>query len=390
VTILTRLAAATFVLSLGAPSTSGQLHLITGSADSKSPEGYTSALFRVTDRGVEKVEDLVTDRGGTDWIATSQELRKAVLVPEETAPPVVVVDFAKGAAVKKCRKPDLELAPIRQWLWDTPDRGPVYAEFLGAQVRAMSLDPSVPCERSFAPVTASDARYVTAAGNAAVAAAVSSDYMRVLLRKDGTLSRYFGPGMGEEYFDERVPGTLFDDIAHPIAFVLISNARLFALAIIEDGRPAFGHRLLIFRRSDKTWHRMPALSDDVSYERAFGSFITAAAAIRKGSTTEKSAGRAEWRAQPSAAGPSAVALFLNSPFVFPGRLYLYDAETERVRTIATNQADSEILLVEGGVVYYRASDRLYSATITDKGLSPGRLLATSDVIRDAHWAFIKH
>jgi len=79
-----------------------------------------------------------------------------------------------------------------------------------------------------------------------------------------------------------------------------------------------------------------------------------------------------------------------SPSIFPGRLYLFDSATERTYTITTNQGDSEILLVENGAVYYRASDRLYRADLTDQGLSPGHLLATSDVIRDAHWAFMKH
>jgi hypothetical protein len=82
-------------------------------------------------------------------------------------------------------------------------------------------------------------------------------------------------------------------------------------------------------------------------------------------------------------------LFHDSYAVFPGRLYLYDVSTDRAYTIVTNQGDSEVLLVQDGVVYYRASDRLYSATIANKGLSPGRLLLTSEVIRDAHWAFVK-
>jgi hypothetical protein len=77
-------------------------------------------------------------------------------------------------------------------------------------------------------------------------------------------------------------------------------------------------------------------------------------------------------------------------YVYPGRLFLYDANTERLYTIVTHQGDSEILLVEDGTVYYRASDRLYSAPITNLGLGEPKLLAKSDVVRDAHWAFIKH
>jgi len=63
---------------------------------------------------------------------------------------------------------------------------------------------------------------------------------------------------------------------------------------------------------------------------------------------------------------------------------------ERVRDIVTNQGDSEVILVEGGTVYYRASDRLYSAVITEAGLGPARLLVAGEAIRDAHWAFFRH
>jgi hypothetical protein len=76
--------------------------------------------------------------------------------------------------------------------------------------------------------------------------------------------------------------------------------------------------------------------------------------------------------------------------VFPGRLHLYNIETERLDTIVTNQGDSEILLIENDTVYYRVSDRLYSAPITEKGIGAAKLIAKDDLIRDSHWAFIKH
>jgi hypothetical protein len=58
-------------------------------------------------------------------------------------------------------------------------------------------------------------------------------------------------------------------------------------------------------------------------------------------------------------------------------------------TIGTNQGDSEILLVTDKTVFYRVSDRLYSAPVTDQGIGTAHLLATADAIRDAHWAFVK-
>ena len=54
-----------------------------------------------------------------------------------------------------------------------------------------------------------------------------------------------------------------------------------------------------------------------------------------------------------------------------------DARSEQLFTIDTTQGDSEVLLIEDGTVYYRASHRLYSAPITEKGIGASRLLAIS-------------
>ena len=78
-----RLIAAIFALALCAFTAEAQLHLITGSPNPSGNAGYRSALFRITtDGAIEKVVDLVTDRAGTEWVAASQELGKAVLVPK--------------------------------------------------------------------------------------------------------------------------------------------------------------------------------------------------------------------------------------------------------------------------------------------------------------------
>jgi hypothetical protein len=75
--------------------------------------------------------------------------------------------------------------------------------------------------------------------------------------------------------------------------------------------------------------------------------------------------------------------------VLPGKLHLYDVETEQLYTINTEQGDSEIVLVEADVVFYRVSDRLYSVSLRETGLGEPRLLCTDELIRDAHWAFMK-
>jgi len=390
----THVSVMTLVLGLGTLPAAAQLHLITGSPNPRAPSGYVSALFRITSDGVvEKVADLVTDSGGTEWIAASQDLRKAVLAPKKSEIPLVVVDFDKSAVVKRCNNPpDPDNGPITRWLLDLPDKGPVYAELLSSgdkiRIRAMVLDPSIPCGQSFTPINPADAKYLVASGTAGVAESGGNDSMQAGIGKDGTLTRFFGHGVAA-LFDYKVPLAMYSDLLQPFAFVIANNQRLFAVGLVDYSRPG-SQRLLILRKSDGTWHRMPDMGESTDSLRAFGDFVAAVAAIPKGPTMRESAGRPEWRKEDSAIGPSLSGLFHESRFAFPGRLYLYDVSTGRVYSVATNQGDSEILLVEDGVVYYRASDRLYSTTMTDKGLGPSRLLTTSEVVRDTHWAFIKH
>jgi hypothetical protein len=252
----------------------------------------------------------------------------------------------------------------------------------------MVLDPSVPCGQSFAPVNPSDAKYLVASGAAGVAGVGGYDWMQAAVGQDGTATRFFGRGVAA-YFDYQVPPAMFSDRKEHSTIVVANNRRLIAASLIDYPRPN-SRRLLILRKSDGTWHRMPDFGESTDDLRAFGDFIASAAAIPKGPTARESTGRPEWRKEIVATGPPISGLFAESYAVFPGCLYLYNVATDRVYSIATNQGDSEVLLVENGVVYYRASGRLYSAAVTETGLGPSRRLATSDVIRNAHWAFLKH
>ncbi len=69
---------------------------------------------------------------------------------------------------------------------------------------------------------------------------------------------------------------------------------------------------------------------------------------------------------------------------------ILDSETGRVFTITTDQGDSEILLIDSGTVYYRVSDQLLVAAISEKGIGEARVFAKNEAVRHAHWAFVRH
>jgi len=74
---------------------------------------------------------------------------------------------------------------------------------------------------------------------------------------------------------------------------------------------------------------------------------------------------------------------------YPGILYLLKVPTHKYIEWSTGQGDSEILLVQDEIVYYRINDKIYKAPILNgEKLGTPVLLVTDTRVPDIHWAFI--
>jgi len=75
---------------------------------------------------------------------------------------------------------------------------------------------------------------------------------------------------------------------------------------------------------------------------------------------------------------------------YPGILYLLNLSTEQYIEWETGQGDSEILLVQQDIVYYRINDEIYKAPIinNEKLGKPILLVKDKEIVPDIHWAFI--
>jgi hypothetical protein len=78
--------------------------------------------------------------------------------------------------------------------------------------------------------------------------------------------------------------------------------------------------------------------------------------------------------------------FINS--YYPGIVFGYNINTDKYFEIITNDADSEILLIENNEVYYRVYDEIYKAEIIGDKVTEGKLLVKDEIVPDIHWAFI--
>ena len=384
--------AATFV-AVFAPAYA-QLHLVTGSPTPKYNQSFESVLFKVGDDGsVKSIAELVPGDVQTQWITISYD-SKIMLI--RSNPRIIAVNLDKAAIVKDCAQPATPpglRSIVGQWLLEPPSGGTAlalaYFDGSGVAMWEMMMDPLIPCSKSFLPLGASELRSVVIHGYSGVADVGSSDIMGVFPDATGRIKIRW-PGAGETDFGCNAPaGMLAHDPPSETA-VVINNSELLSLLNTPDRTRKQRQRTLVLRKSDKTWHRVSVPTERFDWQRGFGKYIAITEAHAKSTASPESAGRAEWRNTVAKMGPSVSTRLDDANVVFSGRLYLYDIDTERVYTISTNQGDSEVLLVENNVAYYRASDRLYSVPITEKGLGTAQLLATDEAVRDAHWAFIKH
>jgi hypothetical protein len=74
---------------------------------------------------------------------------------------------------------------------------------------------------------------------------------------------------------------------------------------------------------------------------------------------------------------------------YPGLLYLFNVHTKDYIEWDTKQGDSEVLLVQDGVVYYRVNTKILKSAIVDNKRLGEPVLLIDDVrVRDVHWAYI--
>jgi hypothetical protein len=382
------------------PAAHAQLHLITGTPLSNSSRRFPSELLLVGDDGeVRAVADLAPQPPGAAWITVSYDLGIALIQSDR----MVVLDLGKAQVVKSCPfvPGPAHTVWVYRWLLSMPSRRGVLAEEFahsedkGSLLRGTLIDPKVACGNSYVSLEPADLRYVAAHGSPLIASLGDYD-AGGLYTHLGASGELLESRSGLQFsYGYTVPPEQLAGLKRPYAGIAVSNSEILVLGISDGGRGP-DYRDLALRKRDNTWHRVPLPAvpwkpdgqPPVAGVRGFGHFVAMAEVRPKDAQNPESAGSGEWMEGQRKTGLDQAAIFRLAKVVFPGLLHLYDVDTDRSYTISTNQGDSEIVLVENNVVYYRVSDRLYSVPITGNGLGESHLIAKDDAIRDAHWAFL--
>ena len=165
-----------------------------------------------------------------------------------------------------------------------------------------------------------------------------------------------------------------------VVIALVNNTSILALGgATKGGSPNWDIRVLDKPSNKWSVHTFPGKMD---VARGFGAWI--AVTIQNPFILKTPP---ETR-QPYVEGPLGFDRYMRDhQLERPGIVYLYNGHTRQEIKIQTNVPDTEVILIDGDIVYYRVKQVIWSAKISDKGLSSPVLVADDPDILQAHWAF---
>ena len=384
-----------------------QLHLILGKPNTMSPADYAASTAEVHADGSVVIRETLIDPSkheGLWWFDIDYDTRQAYLLAGRSIG--IVLDLDSNQVVKRCKIP---LTPgkrgIYEWRIDDANQGSAFVFLRGhGDVNQETLfgllaNPTLTCDESAIPLRNDQIITFVTGGQAGVGGEVAQHLFHVNL-VDGRIRTRVG---GEPvWFPMQFSPDLikeFNPVPRNVAAILVRNRAIEAITISYNtpATASFWAR----ERGEGAWLRLPIPPSHSPNIRGFGAFLAWPESVyeedqearikadpRLAPTRAVHANPGEWRKTGSKWGVSTEFVLTHSTTIHPGVLHIFDVKTNRHFQIHTQQSDSEVLLVEDNKVYYRVSDRLYAAEIHGNQLTGQRQIAQSDLVRDAHWAFI--
>lgn len=176
------------------------------------------------------------------------------------------------------------------------------------------------------------------------------------------------------------------------ASLLLKNERYMLLAFSETGKKSTYNKYIVYLKSAKNWEELN-IEGNRTRIQAYGNWITGTIAENNENKQRVSPGKKYRKQQPNEYGPGFDVMTELLHIYYPGKLFIYNTLSQSYLEWETKenevvQGDSEVLLIEDEVVYYRVNDKIYQAKIINgKQLDKPQLLLKDYRVPDIHWAF---
>jgi hypothetical protein len=185
--------------------------------------------------------------------------------------------------------------------------------------------------------------------------------------------------------------------AYAAATVLINNNKILALYLYEReqrGKWVFC-KVHVYNKEQKTWAVFEIETSWV-IAKYYDKYLAGNYRVTqvKSNDSDFPFQSNYWIKEKTKYGPSYQYLFIESPvsrYHSQGDLYLYNIDTKSLIKWNTGHGDSEILLVQNEVVYYRVNDKIFKAQILNREeLDIPTLIIQDERVSDIHWAFLSN
>lgn len=155
----------------------------------------------------------------------------------------------------------------------------------------------------------------------------------------------------------------------------------------ESKKNILGKRqIIIYDKKREVWNEL-ILSGNLSRIRGFSDWLCGYVGDDSESLINQSLpGSSLWKDRATGLSPAV----RYEGMYAPGILYFYNPSTDIYFELKTDQADSEVVLIQDNKVIYRVYDELYEAELLNgKELGKAELLLKDDRVPDIHWAFYR-
>ncbi len=179
--------------------------------------------------------------------------------------------------------------------------------------------------------------------------------------------------------------------------VLINNEQIQVLYLYEkEHYPIWNKlKLRVLDKANKTWSYFFIETSIISI-KSFDKWIVGNTMVKDAYKNEKNNHivfiNNDWIKEKTIYGPSYASLFdadESYKFYSKGNLFLYNIYSKNTFNIETSSGNSEILLIQDEIIYYRVKNKIYKAPIINgEKLGEPELLVTDPRVPDIHWAFI--
>lgn len=172
--------------------------------------------------------------------------------------------------------------------------------------------------------------------------------------------------------------------------VMINNHSILALYLYERNQinKWINCRIHIYNKKTEKWDKLD-LETSFVMAKNFEQYIVGNYRVKTTTLIDKDfkINPTYWQKNKTKYGPDYKNILID--LYSEGDLYMYNIENKQMITWNTGHGDSEILLVQDEVAYYRVNDKIYSVPIVNgKKIGKHTLLIQHDIVRDIHWAFI--